>query len=86
MDGIADLTVLVGFQAQPGLLVDAARDFDVFYQERIPAPAAGSILVAAVDGKGVPRVPSEGSATDATAHPGTLGQSQENGHGGRRVY
>jgi hypothetical protein len=26
------------------LLMDAARDFDVFYQERVAAPAAGSVL------------------------------------------
>jgi hypothetical protein len=57
IDGIADLTGLsVSKRSLEELLVDAARDFDVFYQERVPAPAAGSILVAAVDGKGVPMV------------------------------
>jgi hypothetical protein len=38
------------------VLLDAARDFDVFYQQRSVATAAGSILVAAVDGKGIPMV------------------------------
>ena len=51
MDGIADLTGWsVSKRSLEELLVDAARDFDVFYQERVPAPADGSILVAA-DGK-----------------------------------
>ena len=38
------------------ILPDAARDFDAFYQQRSVATAAGSILVAAVDGKGIPMV------------------------------
>ena len=38
------------------MLRDAAQDFDAFYRERAPEPAAGSILVAAVDGKGIPLV------------------------------
>ena len=38
------------------ILPDAARDFDAFYQQRSVAAAAGSILVAAVDGKGIPMV------------------------------
>ena len=60
IDGIADLTGLsVSKRSLEELLVDAARDFDVFYQERVPAPTAGSILVAAVDGKGVPMVKPE---------------------------
>src|SRR5215469_4252341 len=64
IDGIADLTGLsVSKRSLEELLVDAARDFDVFYQERVPAPTAGSILVAAVDGKGVPMVKPDG------AHP-----------------
>lgn len=62
IDGIADLTGLsVSKRSLEELLVDAARDFDVFYRERIQAPAAGSILVAAVDGKGVPMVKSDGA-------------------------
>jgi hypothetical protein len=62
IDGIADLTGLsVSKRSLEELLVDAARDFDVFYQERVPAPAAGSLLVAAVDGKGVPMVKPDGA-------------------------
>src|SRR5437867_3168014 len=38
------------------ILPDAALDFDAFYQQRSVATAAGSILVAAVDGKGIPMV------------------------------
>jgi hypothetical protein len=38
------------------ILQDAALDFDAFYRERAPEPASGSILVAAVDGKGIPMV------------------------------
>jgi hypothetical protein len=57
VDGIADLTGLsVSKRSLEELLLDAARDFDDFYRERVPAPAAGSILVAAVDGKGIPMV------------------------------
>ena len=55
IDGIADLTGLSVFKRSLAeLLLEAARDFDVFYRERVPATATGSILVAAVDGKGVP--------------------------------
>ena len=62
IEGIADLTGLsVSKRSLEELLVDAARDFDVFYRERVPAPAADSILVAAVDGKGVPMVKPEGA-------------------------
>ena len=62
LDGIADLTGLsVSKRSLEELLLDAARDFDVFYRERVPAPAAGSILVAAVDGKGIPMVKPDGA-------------------------
>jgi hypothetical protein len=55
IDGIADLTGLsVSKRSLAELLLDASRDFDVFYRERVQATAIGSILVAAVDGKGVP--------------------------------
>ena len=33
------------------MLLEAAQDFDAFYQQRAPEPEAGVILVAAVDGK-----------------------------------
>jgi hypothetical protein len=38
------------------MLRDAAQDFDADYRERAPEPAAGSIRVAAVAGKGIPMV------------------------------
>jgi hypothetical protein len=38
------------------ILRDAAQDFDAFYQQREPEPGNGSILVASVDGKGIPMV------------------------------
>ena len=54
---IADLTgVSVPKRSLEEMLRDAAQDFDAFYQERAPERAAGSILVAAVDGKGIPMV------------------------------
>ena len=57
VDAIADLTgVSVPKRSLEGMLREAAQDFDAFYQERAPEPATGSILVAAVDGKGIPMV------------------------------
>jgi len=54
---IAELTgVSVSKRSLEEILPDAARDFDLFYQQRSVATAAGSILVAAVDGKGIPMV------------------------------
>jgi hypothetical protein len=54
---IADLTgVSVPKRSLEEMLREAAQDFDAFYQERAPERAAGSILVAAVDGKGIPMV------------------------------
>src|SRR3984957_11489138 len=54
---IAELTgVSVSKRSLKEILPDAARDFDAFYQQRSVATAAGSILVAAVDGKGIPMV------------------------------
>jgi len=38
------------------ILPDAAQDFDAFYRQRAAEPATGSILVAAVDCKGIPIV------------------------------
>jgi hypothetical protein len=38
------------------ILPDAAQDFDAFYRQRSATSATGSILVAAVDGKGIPMV------------------------------
>jgi hypothetical protein len=47
------------------VIQEAAEDFDVFYAQRDPPPWAetGSVLVAAVDGKGIPMIKPEG------AHP-----------------
>jgi len=57
VEAIADLTgVSVPKRSLEEILRDAALDFDAFYQERAPEPANGSLLVAAVDGKGIPMV------------------------------
>jgi protein-disulfide isomerase-like protein with CxxC motif len=54
---IAESTgVSVSKRSLEEILPDAARDFDAFYQQRSVATAVGSILVAAVDGKGIPMV------------------------------
>jgi hypothetical protein len=47
------------------ILPDAAQDFDAFYQQHSVATATGSILVAAVDGKGIPMVKPEGAQPKA---------------------
>jgi len=54
---IGELTgVSVSKRSLEEILPDAAQDFDAFYQQRSVASACGSILVAAVDGKGIPMV------------------------------
>ena len=54
---IAELTgVSVSKRSLEEILPDAAQDFDAFYQQRSVAAATGAILVAAVDGKGIPMV------------------------------
>src|SRR5499427_602181 len=54
---IAELTgVSVSKRSLEEILPDAAQDFDPFYRQRFAAHATGSILVAAVDGKGIPMV------------------------------
>jgi hypothetical protein len=54
---IAESTgVSVSKRSLEEILPDAARDFDAFYQQRSVATAAGVILVAAVDAKGIPMV------------------------------
>jgi hypothetical protein len=59
---IAGLTgVAVSKRSLEEILPDAAQDFDAFYQQRSPRPATGSILVAAVDGKGIPMVKPDGA-------------------------
>ena len=44
------------------IVQEAAEDFDAFYTQRVPAPwrQTASILVAAVDGKGIPLVRAKG--------------------------
>jgi len=57
VEAIADPTGVSGSKRSlEEILRDAAQDFEAFYQERAAAPANGSILVAAVDGKGIPMV------------------------------
>jgi len=54
---IAELTgVAVSKRSLEEILPDAAQDFDAFYRQRSVAHATGSILVASVDGKGIPMV------------------------------
>ena len=54
---IAELTgVSASKRSLEEILPDAAQDFDAFYRQRSVAHATGSILVAAVDGKGIPMV------------------------------
>jgi hypothetical protein len=62
VETIADLTgVSVSKRSLEQILPDAAQDFDAFYRQRSPEPAAGSILVAAVDCKGIPMVKPPGA-------------------------
>jgi len=54
---IAELTgVSVSKRSLEEILPAAAQDFDAFYQQRSLAPSNGSILVAAVDCKGIPMI------------------------------
>ena len=54
---IAELTgVSVSKRSLEEFLPDAARDFDAFYLQRAALPATGSLLIAAVDCKGIPMV------------------------------
>jgi hypothetical protein len=63
---IAELTgVSVSKRSLEEILPDAARDFDAFSQQRSVATAAGAILVAAVDGKGIPMVKPGGAQPKA---------------------
>jgi hypothetical protein len=57
VETIAELTgVSVSKRSLEQLLPEVAHDFDAFYQQRPPDTATGSLLVAAVDGKGIPIV------------------------------
>ena len=60
---IAEITgAPVPVRSLEAVIQEAAQDFDAFYAERTPPIAAdtGSILVAAVDGKGIPRMKTKG--------------------------
>ena len=72
---IAELTgVSVSKRSLEEILPDAARDFDAFYQQRSVATAAGSILVAAVDGQGHSHGQALRRTTQGTAHQRAEGQ------------
>jgi hypothetical protein len=59
---IAELTgVSVSKRSLEQILPDASQDFDAFYRQRSHEPATGSILVAAVDCKGIPMVKPAGA-------------------------
>src|SRR6266849_757869 len=59
---MAELTgVSVSKRSLEEILPDAAQDFDAFYRQRSPVAATGSILVAAVDCKGIPMVKPAGA-------------------------
>jgi hypothetical protein len=87
VEAVADLTgVAVPKRGQEEILRDASLDFDAFYQERAPEPASGSILVAALDGKGIPMVKPGGAQTSVRLTKGQKAKQEENGHRGRRVH
>ena len=56
VEALAEQGASVSKRSLEEILRDAAQDFDAFYQECSPEPATGSILIAAVDGKGIPIV------------------------------
>jgi hypothetical protein len=63
---IGELTgVSVSKRSLEEILPDAAQDFDAFYKQHSVATATGSILVAAVDGKGIPMVKPDGAQPKA---------------------
>lgn len=63
---IAELTgVAVPKRSAEEIVREAAQDFDAFYQQRLPAPDSGPMLVAAVDCKGIPMVKPESNAPAA---------------------
>jgi hypothetical protein len=63
---IGELTgVSVSKRSLEEILPDAAKDFDAFYRLPSVATATGSILVAAVDCKGIPMVKPEGAQPKA---------------------
>jgi len=72
---IAELTgVSVSKRSLEQILPDAAQDFDAFYRQRSPEPASGSILVAAVDCKGISHGQAGRRATDTASGQGPESQ------------
>jgi len=66
IDAIAEITgVSVAKRSLEEMLPEAAQDLDAFYQERVPEPESGLILVAAVDGKGIPMIKPGGAQRTA---------------------
>ena len=62
VSAIAELTgVSVPKRSLEKIVLEAAQDFDRFYQQRVPERSAGPILVAAVDCKGIPMVKPSGA-------------------------
>lgn len=57
----------VGKGSLEAIITEAAMDFDAFYEQQEPVPAAqsGPILIAEVDGKGVPMIKPAGTALPA---------------------
>lgn len=57
LETLADLTGrMVPKRSLEQMLPEAAQDFDAFYAGRAPEPESGSLVVAAVDAKGIPMV------------------------------
>ena len=86
---IADLTgVSVSKRSLEQIVPDAAQDFDAFYRQRSPERATGSILVAAVDCKGIPMV--KPLLALAIQHLAAVeraeGQQEAHGHGRRGLH
>jgi hypothetical protein len=70
VNSIAELTgVTVPKRSVEQIVGDAAQDFDAFYQQRLPAPDSGPILVAAIDCKGIPMVKPETTALPPPSSP-----------------
>jgi len=66
IDAIAEITgVSVAKRSLEEMLPEAAQDFDACYQERVPELESGLILVAAVDGKGIPMIKPGGAQRTA---------------------
>ncbi|MGC9293546.1 MAG: hypothetical protein ACP5EP_12655 [Acidobacteriaceae bacterium] len=69
VETIADLTgVAVSKRSLEEMLCDAAQDFDAFYQQRSLQVTTGAVLVAAVDGKGIPMIQPDGTFQLAGQH------------------